>query len=42
MPIVDTNTMPKNFLRRLLDWLDSWTSKALNLRLPNNSRPWGP
>jgi hypothetical protein len=42
IPIVDTNTMLKTFLRRLLDRLDSWTSKAFNLRLPNNSRPWGP
>jgi hypothetical protein len=39
---VDTNTMPKTFVRRLLDRLDSWASKAFDVRLSNNSRPWGP
>ncbi len=40
--VVNTNTMPKTFVRRLLDRLDSWASKAFDVRLPNNSRPWGP
>jgi hypothetical protein len=39
---VDTNKMPKTFLWRLLDRLDSWATKAFTLRLTNNSRPWGP
>jgi hypothetical protein len=42
MTIVDTNTMPKTFVRRLLDRLDAWTSRAFTLRLPSGSRPWGP